>query len=562
MTNASDRRKLPAGTNEIDIFDASGFGTAVLAPDGNMRVPLIDNTTYRCHGTFPIPLLLMPKRTTPGALTVISLIGFDTCLLLVDGSDIPHIWGREVSAIGIQRVSFADISNAGSGRGSVLFDLVGGNGPLSFMTATQSTLSSFKVVARLVDVAVGVSAATQDIGNDRGWVLRCNPGAVSSHFFSNRQFSGLPFLPDNRSAGISFLGQTPSVSIAGCSVKMGKAANPFLFIDSSTPAGSYSIVGNNFPGGAGAFFRPDEVATITAQADASVTVSSFADSTAAPGVDTTVAFAGIVDVTRGQIVEVVGGTYAGSHTVIRVADDQLSFDITFVFAGASAGTLGQTEHTVSMSKYVRDETVTISGTTNYDGTVLLLRTGDTTFVTPQEFLGGPEAGTATSTGKDHTSPGVGSIANGAQANSQARGGVCWNGNTTDSSVANGVYGPINTGGAMPPLNAQRFTLSNATTGELTYNGLGPFSGEWKMRFHSQDSPPTETYRFAISIDGTPPTFGAVEEVTLDLRQAGDEVTGFFQVILNPGQTIQPMVAGVGTATDFAILEGQITISGA
>lgn len=555
------RPPLAKSPNAVEIFSAADFGVPEPDPFGVSRVPLVDNTIYRCHGTIQLPRLWLPKAAAPGVATLVTLIGYDNAALLVDGDDIPHIWGRDTSALGIERVSFVDISNSGAGRGSVLLDVVGGNGQLSFISMSKCALTNFKREAAVVDMAVDVSSSTQSVGFEQGWIVRVNTGLVLSQFFTGRQFTGFSAAPDNLAPAVAFTGSSSRVSISSNGVDLGKEANSFLLIDSGTPQGSFSIVGQNWSGvGAGNFFRPDEVGTLVSQIDASVAVASFSDSTTAPGVDTTVSFASAIDVVRGQTIVISGGTYAGTYSIVRVADDQTSFDFTFVFAGASAGTLALTEHVVSSCKFVRDETVTVSGTTDYNGVFHIVRKTDTSFTLPQVFVSSPQAGTATSTGLDETSFGVSVTANGAQADSQRVGDVHWNGNASATTIQDGTYTTMTLTNFLVSSASQRFVLSNAATGEITYTGESPIVARVRGTFVGMTGPSTENnYRIAISINQAVPAFGAVPYSTISIAATSERATFIATVGLNPGDDFRFMNAGQGTTTSITWTEGQYLI---
>jgi hypothetical protein len=530
-----------------------------LAPDENMRVLLEEGTTYRCSGTISLPLFWVPKVSVPGSVTVIAFDGSAT--FLVSGSLIPQFWGRDIGAIAFERIFFVDVSNGGSGRGSVLFDLVGGNGAGSLLVANQTSFIGFKRISNTVDMALSV-VSSQDVFSEQGWIARQSTGPSSAHFVSQSPFTGSALLPGNRASTFSFLGVTPQATVIGNAVQLGKSDNSFLFIDGASPTGSYSILGQNWPGvGSGSFFRPDEIESITAQSDASISALSFADSVAAPGVDTTVNFAGIVDLIRGQVIVIAGGTYAGTHTIVRVADDQTSFDISVVFAGASAGTLALTEHTVADCRFVRDETVTISATTNYNGTRQIVRRTDTSFILPQAFAGNDATGTATSQGRDQTSPGVGGSANGALPDSAAVGEVSWNGNAATTTVADGSYSVL----ALTNVtfsNEERFVLKDAATGEMTYVGKRPFKGTYTVNLQAfKPGASLATYRLAISINQAVPVFASAPYTTLDLRDTTEFVGRIDIVNLQPEDDIRVMIAGDGFTTAPTIVEGQLVIQG-
>ena len=119
----------------------------------------------------------------------------------------------------------------------------------------------------------------------------------------------------------------------------------------------------------GEFFAPPLVKPITLFAQDDVTITGFSDSAVNPGVDTTVELAGITDAIIGQEILIADeAAYDGLHTIVRVASDQLSFDINVAHSTSAAGTLKRTKVTAVGHFMVRDQTNTISGTAAYNGT--------------------------------------------------------------------------------------------------------------------------------------------------------------------------------------------------
>lgn len=560
-TNNSDRVPWYIDPAKIIVVSSpADFGATAIAPDGVARVPLVPGAAYHIRGTFPVPRMWVPKVVAPGTFDAVVFVGTNAVTMLFDGDDTPHIWGRDIGAIAFFQVQLADISNGGLGRGTRLLDLVGANGPQSVMSATSTTFSAFGALGNLVDVGLVVTDQSSDAAVSEGWVVRLNTGSQVGITFVNRGVVGSPLAPDNAAAALNLLGDARNATINGVSVKLGKPGNSFLFLDQSTPAGSIAINGNNYEGTAtGAFFRPDVATAITAQTDDSVAVSSFSDSAAAPGVDTTVNMGVITDVVRGQTIRISGGTYDGTYEVVRVADDQQSFDIAVVFAGASAGTLALTTHTVGVNNFVRDETVTISGTTNYDGTFQIVRKTATTFTLPQPFVIDEATGTASSMGRDQKSLGVVAKSNGAQADSAITGEATWNGNATATTISDGVYVPLALTGVTLAAGSERVTLGSAAAGRLVYEGEAPVQGN-VILFCNAQSPGSnpESYRIAIGINQTPPVFASAIYSPLELRDLNKQVAIRLAVQLDPGDEIQPYIAGDGTTTSVTVTDGQFS----
>jgi hypothetical protein len=548
----------------IEVRVPEDFGPEVTVA-GVVRRQLLPGARYEVHGTVSMPRLYVPKTVTPGQFEVIVIGVIGGATLLVDGDDTPHVWGRDIAALQIERVSIVDVSNAGAGRGTVMYDLVGGNGQLSVMILRDVGHVGFKALARTVDIGLFFGTSTPDIVVSSGWVSRFTAAAAAagnSHLIGPRRFDGAAFLPDNAAASLVFIGDVPSVTILGNGVSLGKATNSFIHIDSGTTTGSYSITGQNYAGpSAGSFFRPDLITAITSQVDASIPITSFADSTANPGVDTTVNFGAVVDFTRGQVVLIADElAYDGLHEIVRVADDQTSFDINVVHSTSGPGTLAMVEHVMAASRYVRDETVTITGAPNYNGTFQTLRTTDTSFFAPQAFAGNDATGTATSSGRDQTSPGVLCTANGAQEDSTVLGETCWNGNASSTSVANGAYGALVLTGAMLAPGEERVSLVDAASGRMRYDGEAPIRLALAFLLFSEKAGASAAlYRITVSINGVVPVFATAPYAPLELRDTNRQLAYTPTVQLSPGDEIQPMIAGDPDTAAVTFTDGQILL---
>ena len=480
--NKNSRKPLTHDPTDIfDIYTPSDLeeagGVATLAPDGVIRVPLVAGAKYIFHKDMTLPRLLMPKTIVLDKFELVHFTGARIVTLSFDGDDTPHIWGREVGTWFADNLVFTDISNAGAGRGTVLHDLVGGSGAFSVYTTNTVAYTNFKQVARLVDMGVFQTGPSQDFANASGLTLRITPAVAAqgqSHNIATKRFLATPADPDNKHASLTFIGDTPEAIIGLNLVGLGKPANSFIHIDSGTTKGNYNIIGQSYTGpSSGSFFREDLIIPITNQENADIVITSFENSTVNPGVDTTVKFADIIDVIRGQVIliaDATQGSLNAKYPIVRVADDQKSFDINITFVTDSTATFKMVKHTVAVNKYTRDETVTITDTTN-NGTEQILREDDTSFHLPQSFAAGDLVGTATSTGKDSKSLGITSFGNGAQANSNRTTSIFVANNSVETVITGpGTFDTLNLGTALSGVIEERFTLINTTTGEIRFDG--------------------------------------------------------------------------------------------
>lgn len=517
--NISDRIAMTRDpTRIVDVYSAADFGPLTLAPDGNMRATLVDGTKYLIHKTFVLPLMFVPKVTSPGAFSFIVFESASFDNMLVNATTGAQFWGRDISAMFFNFTGFIDISNAGAGRGSTLWNLVGGNGNLSVVAGRPYAIVQFKSVGNLVDLGYFYGALSQTFANESGLTLRITPAEAANgtnHFFTGTRYVNLAALPDQRRPQFTIIGATPETAISANLVTLGKAANSFIHIDSASAQGNYNIIGQSYRGVAvsGEFFRPTEVEAISGNAANNLAIPSFSNSTVNPGVDTTVNFGTIVDFVRGQVI-LIGNeaAYDGLHPIVRVADDQMSFDINVIFSTSGGGDLFQTVHTVANCKFARDETVVITEEALYNGTFQVTSQTDTTFTVPHAFTTS-EIATATSTGRDQTSVGVICTANGAQPDSMTLGFAEMNANETETNVAAiNTYQAIDVSGLINSVDSERFTLTDATAGVYTYIGLRPIIARVSATPSATKGGATQNYRFTAAKNGTVPTFAAVTVV--------------------------------------------------
>lgn len=271
--------------------------------------------------------------------------------------------------------------------------------------------------------------------------------------------------------------------------------------------------------------------------------------------------------TRGQTILVSGGPAAinGLNPIKSVAPDEDSFILPIDFGTVGAGT-----GTVEITRITTDgdhpmfvgETQTISGTTSYNETTGILSTpADNQFDVPIAFVADDATGTVASASKTEKDVGVCLTANGAQKDSDRVASGHVNGRIGVTPVADGAYGVLNVTGFADVLPPERFELTDADEGLYTFIGEATTdvvvaAGIWAIKTGS-----TENYRFSISIDGAVPVFATAEYSPMEVKTT--KVSTPLQEIaqMNPGQTIQIMIAGDGTADDPTITDFSLVLRG-
>lgn len=548
----------------VDLFSAEDLPDAIVAPDGVLRVPLA-RARYYVHNAFVWPRCLFPVAVTPNvSFETTDIVGAGgQTEIQIDGDDTPHFWGREIGLVQFLDISIVDKGNAGAGRSTRLFDFVGGssNG-LSFLVLDLVSIRSFKRIGDMVDMGLQVAAMFQS-DNEGGLVTRVNPLALAphTHFFGNIYF--IQGGNGTVKPQITFQGAVPSATFSNSNLNQ-DAGDTSVMVDNAF-SGELDIVGNSYGGVAsGDFFRPDVSQLLALFANADIAISAFADSAVNPGVDTSVSVVPGHGLTRGQTIRIgdAGAPYDGLHTIVRVAVDEASFDIDVSVGAPSTGNVKLTRVTTTAANtpIVNNETITISGTANYNGTfATVFAVGDNQFDIPVAFVASEAStGTVVSTGQTEITVGVNVLASGAQADSMALGFAEMNANTTATVIATlDTYQALDVSGLSNNAVSQRFALTNATNGVYTYNGNKPISAKITAIINATKSGVTVSYRFTTSVNGAIPVFASASYAPLEIPNEKVTATLGKFVSLTNGDTIQVMVAGDGhsdnlTITDFCI----------
>lgn len=416
-TNATDR--LPTTHNPArykDIYQVSDWGTAITAPDGVSRVPFENPFTYRVHNDVELPRMLLPIVVEATQFNFVDIVAMNASVtLLFDGDATAHIWGRNVGSIRFIDIVLLDIGDSEAGEVTDAFDLVG-FGSSSFFAMQFCVISGFRRTGHFVNMFQDLIDCELS-GNLGGMVARDTFEGQTDHLFiavvaRHPMAGGTPEKPV-----YAFLGTQITNQVSASQIGL-NAGQDFIYLDSDV-SGAISIVNNQY-GGAdqGDFFATPDVEGITGQSNADIAFISVAAGGAGESVIT---FAAIQDFVVGQIVLIkgdTGTTYDGLFGIISVSDDQKSFTIQVTFVATDSGNFKIVRHTFAgPNPYVRDATITVSGTTNYNGTLKILRETNTSFDLPQTFNGDDATGSATTNPKNNETVGIKAFSNGQQADS-------------------------------------------------------------------------------------------------------------------------------------------------
>ena len=458
--------------NLIHIYNTNDWGVAALAPDGNMRVPLLPATTYRIHTSNNLPLLLMPIVPTADDFNIIDFEFVNSSVnLFCNSTTTAQIWGRNNGGLLSKEGNFVDVGGEG-GEVSTLFDLVGVD--MNALIAMQFTfLGFFKSLGHTVNM---FHDHTDSLFSDNtaGFVVR-NTSTVNS----DNLVRAVTFRHDSTSATptkpvYSILGNPNSNQFGAGTIDL-VSGQDYIYLDAGLVSET-EIVGNPYSGVAkGNFFQAAKVKSITAQANADV---SFASVAAGGAGEIVITFAAIQDFIIGQFVLIKGDTntdYDGLVEIIAVSNDQKSFTFTDTFTITQTGNFQMVQHTVaSPNPYVRDATVVVTGTTSYNTSpsLKILRETDTTFHLPQAFVANDATGSVTTNPLNEKTVGVHVLSNGHQPNSIISGEMHFL-NMGGQTIT------INTAGTAEKIGTTSWTsdtlqrTSVSTAGLMTYLGVTP-----------------------------------------------------------------------------------------
>lgn len=129
-----------------------------------------------------------------------------------------------------------------------------------------------------------------------------------------------------------------------------------------------------------------------------------------------------------------------------------------------------------------------------------------------------------------------------------------NGNSTTTSVTDGTYAAMDISGFVSNNVTQGFKLTNATNGIFELTAIEDFTGFLTGSLSALKTGSNANYRFAMSTDGVSPTFATANYVPMEVKTTKVNIALEFFVSLNPGQTIQIMVAGDGTVNALTITD--------
>ncbi len=108
-------------------------------------------------------------------------------------------------------------------------------------------------------------------------------------------------------------------------------------------------------------------------------------------------------------------------------------------------------------------------------------------------------------------------------------------------------------------NDERFKCTNPAIGEMTYIGNEPFEGSTKITWTTLKTGSAQNYIFSIGKNGiVPEQGGAYQKRSVTTTASVHPVTTTISLV--KGDTVQPIVAGIGTTNDILIENLQMEVS--
>lgn len=522
--------------------------------------PLIGHE-YIIHGEIELPLLFLPESVDPTDNEIITFTAANQAnRLLFNGSDTPHIRGRNAVPLLLRADFIKDTSNSGAGNGTILFDYVGASTNIGGVISENTVFQNFKSLGNVVNARTRFTGSTS-FNNAAGLTVRSDGGFGMS--FVGYNIQNLSAVTTT-APGVCLIGDFGLAAINTGVIRL--AASDSAFCIDSAATGSFGLNINEY-NGIGDFFTAPISETIVGFSNVDIVIDSFRASTfpGNSGTHTEAVFATATDLVVGQTMLIADeAAYDGLRSITGVTSDQLGVEFEVVFSTSGAGTLKRTQVNAVAHGMVRDQTNTIAGAPNHNGTTQILKLVDSdNIIIPVAFVAATGGGTVSAVSKDHTSIGVISALNGEAPNSRIIGlGRTVENATVTTIAAVDTYQAINVSGMVVSASDQRLTLTNATNGVYRYDGAKPTTVQVTMIPTAFKAGSTEVYRTTFSLNGAVPVFGSTTDYAkFEIKTTLDSGVYITEVDMVNGDTIQPMSAGVGTSDNLTFEDFQFDLVG-
>jgi len=329
---------------------------------------------------------------------------------------------------------------------------------------------------------------------------------------------------------------------------------------------SFELEGNTFLG-TGSVFKSGVTGNITAIADASIGATSISAVVDSGGV-ARFPFTGPT-VFQFQKVTISGYTTSPTYNgtfIITNTDGTSFFEISKIAfdTAETGGSFTSDSITVTSTVHARSdgEGLSIRDSVNHNIGSYVYNALANTFQVNNDFTATETAtwdtGSLTQEDKQIISTG-----NAGLKDSKTIGSFQFNENGTVSSISDGAYGEMtfSVGSNFKlGINAQLFTLVDPLNGTIRYDGAIEFDTTYDAIFHTSLSPTEADYRVSVAVNDTDPDYNVDDSdigyMVLSLKDKGDSVHIEIPIVLQPGDTVRPSIAGQGTSVNLILAHGQ------
>lgn len=531
------------------IRSEADFPAPILAPDGNMRIPLEISSDY----VFDVDQIdiatpfLMPSR----------LLGFErarfqslTNTTMNYSGTIPLFWGRNQGPFETDKLDYVGVP----ANNATCFDMVAAPGTIP--------LTIFNTA--FVGLSVGSAEGFAMTGFRVGFFDLLGGFRVhnASRCFYNILILSTPTPPavpaSDFPVAFIFTGGIPVAGYGFDNVIAGPITNDqsYYAIDSNATFNQAIFRDVPFDGLGGTFFERDLTGSISAFANLVGLITGSPTAYEDDGNGNVLVTDASNDVYVGLTVDHSGTTnYNGQHLVIRsLGINQYVMDATYVSDEGSGSYTGiGTRVTTSAAHEITDHRTTdISATTNYNGTGLeVFNVGASVFDIVTAFVADDATGTYLTTSLDQTHPQVLSTNNGALPNSMISGEAATNSSLIVVTNGGGIVPVVDTtpvpGDWIEDPTTERVTI-DTTTGIMTYIGVNEVAVELKYSFAaSVVGGGTQILELHLHINSVEQTKTLAVFDTASGALSGNYPGGIFKLF--NGDTIQLFVQNTSTAFD-------------
>ena len=293
--------------------------------------------------------------------------------------------------------------------------------------------------------------------------------------------------------------------------------------------------------------------SVTAVADAGGGVARFSSATHGLAVGETVIHTTFAD-----------SAYNGTHVITAVAASTYDIGtITYTATGTGLYAANTVEVTDVAHGLVNGDTVMIDGTIDYDDGFTVFNKGTDTFEITAVFVA-TETGTWSNASQTQQTKYVTTFRNGPQKDSVAHGEGAVGGNVTATTVSLvDTFYDLNLGasGLASSADIELWTITNATTGEMRYDGLTPINLHFNGIIAASSSGGTDRYNFRLLKNGSPLPSPDNVDIPVEIKAAVISSSVLWTSAVATGDLFRIQVENASSDRDITIDTLKIQIIG-